>query len=944
MTIVRGSSAMVVVGFVALVPGARWALGQAIDLPTSKQIVRPVPGSPQRLNSLPMSMAVSPDARYVVTVNAGYGTFESNYMQSLAVLDTRTGAVADFPEADTAARAKQTLYSGLAFSRDGRHIYASMGSEADPLGTASGDTGSGVVVYGFSSDAKIARERMMKIPLQQLAPGRKTMLIDGREGDKGVPFPAAIAVVGAAGAEKLLVAGNLSDDVLLMDATTGVIEKRFDLSENDAVPSTYPVALAVSKDETRAFVALWNASEVVELDLKKGTVGRKLALLKPESAVAAGTHPCALEISPDGKTMYVALANRDAVAAVNVGADQFAVKGYFDTRLPQQSYFGAEPEALALSPDGSRLYVANAISDAIAVMDTTKPTAKAAKEGMVEPIGFLPTEWMPMSMSFTGGKLYVATAKGKGTGPNNFPQRQVPGQRARQGTSTYIGTLLYGSLAVLDVKGMEQELPKWTAEVLESNRMKAAEEKIQFSDGRQDHIKHVIYIIKENRTYDQVFGDLKQNGKPVGNGDPSLAMYGADVTPNQHKLALQFGVLDNFYDSGEVSGDGHVWSTAGIGTDYLEKTWEQNYRGGQRTYDFEGVVAQGYPILQKIPDVNEPASGYLWGNMARHGKTYYHFGEYISSTFCDVRKSGSSQEGPMLEGLHCEQTAVKPGDTFPEEWGGGVNKWPWAIPRLAKNVPTKPELVGHYAPESPDFNLRVPDQIRAEVMLKHLTGWIANREAGNDTMPNFIVMRLGNDHTAGTTLGGPTPKSSVADNDLAIGRMVEAVSHSAYWDDTAFFILEDDAQNGADHVDAHRSLALVVSKYSPHAAADGGSFVDSRFYSTVSVIRTMETLLGVPPMNNNDAFSSMISTLFTGAGDQTPYSADITNRENGLIYAANQRTAPGARESSRMDFTHEDHADPQKLNVILWKDAMGDKPVPALLLEKRKKSKKDDDD
>ena len=196
-----------------------------------------------------------------------------------------------------------------------------------------------------------------------------------------------------------------------------------------------------------------------------------------------------------------------------------------------------------------------------------------------------------------------------------------------------------------------------------------------------------------------------------------------------------------------------------------------------------------------------------------------------------------------------------------------MNKWPWAIPLLAKNIPTKPELVGHFAPEAPDFNLRVPDQIRAEVMLKHLKGWIADREAGNDTMPNFIMMRLGNDHTAGTTPGGPTPKSSVADNDLAVGRMVEAVSHSAYWDDTAFFILEDDAQNGADHVDAHRSLALVVSKYSPRAA-DGGAFVDSRFYSTVSVVRTMETLLGVPPMNNNDALSSMISTLFTGAGDQ----------------------------------------------------------------------------
>lgn len=424
-------SALIVVAFGVFAGGCDLALGQAIDLPTSKQIVRPVPGGPQRVNSLPMSMAVSPDGRYVVTVNAGYGTFESKYMQSLAVLDTRTGTVADFPDTDTSARAKQTLYSGLAFSSDGKHLYASMGSEADPLGKANGDTGSGVVVYGFS-DGKIMRERMIKIPLQQLAPGRKTMLIDGKEGDKGIPFPADIRVPKGipedGGLERLLIADNLSDDVLLLDAATGKVETRFDLAENDAVPSTYPVALSVSKDGTRAFVALWNASEVVELDLNKGAVGRKLALLKPESAIAPGTHPCALEISPDGKTMYVALANRDTVAAINVGASQFSVKGYFDTRLPQQTYFGAEPEALALSADGSRLYVANAISDAIAVFDTTRLTAKAAKEGMVEPIGFVPTEWMPMSLGFTGGKLYVATAKGKGTGPNNFPQRQVPGE------------------------------------------------------------------------------------------------------------------------------------------------------------------------------------------------------------------------------------------------------------------------------------------------------------------------------------------------------------------------------------------------------------------------------------------------------------------------------------------------------------------------------------
>lgn len=949
-TLVADLVHLLILGCFALLTAPRTCRAQQtssdrIDLPTSKQLILPVPGDPQNINSLPMSMAVSPDGRYVVTVDAGYGTYESKYMQSLTVYDTRTGALSDFPDNRTPLHAKETLYSGLAFSRDGSHVYASIASLSDPQGKLSGDAGTGVVVYSFH-DGRIKAEKLLKIPLQQLAPGHTTLLIGNKPADKGVPYPAAIAVLGSAGSEKLLVADNLSDDVLLMDAKTGAIEKRFDLAETDAVPSTYPIALAVTADQQRAFVALWNASEVVELDLKNRTVSRKLPLLKPKSPTAAGSHPCALEIAPDGKTMYVALANRDSVAAINIAAGQFSAKGYFDTRLPHQSYFGAEPEALAVSPDGTRLYAADAITDAVAVLDTARLKGRAAKQGMVEPIGFVPTEWMPMSMAFTGGKLYVATAKGKGTGPNNFPQRQADWQKAtgtRPQPSTYIATLLYGSLAVVDPKQAEAELPRWTEEVIDANRMKAAREAVQFAGGTNP-IRHIIYIIKENRTYDQVFGDIEHDGRKVGNGDPSLTMYGSAITPNEHKLALQFGVLDNFFDSGEVSGDGHVWSNAAIGTDYLEKTWQQNYRGSQRPYDFEGVVAEGYPLLQNIPDVNEPQSGYIWGNLARHGKTYYHFAEFISTKFCDTKENANSQQGPLIEGMHCNPSVIRPGAPIPADWGGGVNKWPWAIPLIAKNTPTKPELIGHFAPESPDFNLRVPDQIRVNIFLRHLEQWKKDRAAGHDTMPDFIQLRLPNDHTAGTVPGGPTPRSSVADNDLAVGRAVEAISHSAFWNDTAFFILEDDAQAGADHVDAHRSIALVISKYAPHAKAGEGAFVDSRFYSTVSVVRTMETLLGLPPMNNNDAFASLISTLFTGPGDQPAYDADYSNRDNGLIYTANKLNAVGAAASMKMDFTHADRAPTDKLNLILWQDAKGAQSPPAMLLQKHPKHKDDDDD
>jgi DNA-binding beta-propeller fold protein YncE len=941
---------------------AAWAqqdLTAAVDLPTSKQLLLPVPGDPRRVNSLPMSLAVSPDGRWVVSLNAGYGTSESGYAQSLAVMDAQSGEVLDFPDARVAAGAAQTFFSGLAFSADGTKVYASLASSSDPVGDGGKKTGNGIVVYGFA-DGVLTPQEFLRLPLVKLASGRHTAYLPTGDGTVGVSYPAAIAVVPGA-KERLLVAENLSDTVALMDAKTGKIEHSFDVSESVDVPSTYPIAVAVTKDGRRAFVALWNASEVVELNLASSAIVRRVALLKPKSAIAPGTHPCVLLLDERAGVMYVALSNRDAVAAVAIGtprAPELAVRGYFDTRLPGQSYFGAEPVALAMRADGSRVYAANLGSDAVAVLDPHRLRSMAKAKGMAEPVGFVPTEWMPLALVSSGGKLYVATDKGKGTGPNNLAQRvavDAMGGRVRTGSSSYIATLLYGSLAAIDESAMESGLKASTEIVLESNRMKAAKETIRFAGGKNpglspggSPIKHVIYIIKENRTYDQVLGDLAKDGKPVGNGDPTLAMYGEAVTPNQHALVLQFGVLDNFYDSAEVSGDGHVWSNAGIGTDYLEDTWQQNYRGRQRTYDYEGMVADGYPLLQHIPDVVEPRSGYLWTDMTAHGKTIYHFAEYISSVFCEDKAAkkieANPQQGAMSGGeVVCATPTIRPGEALPVEWGGGKNLWPWAIPRLAGNIATKPELVGHFAPESPDFNLRVPDQIRVSVFLRHLAQWEKDRAAGKDTMPNFIQLRLPDDHTAGTRPGGPSPKSSVADNDLAIGRAVEAISHSAYWDDTAFFILEDDAQNGADHVDAHRSLAIVVSKYAPHPKPGQEAFVDSRFYSTVSVLRTMETLLGVPPMNNNDAFASLISTLFTGPGDQAGFTADVSNRENGLIYTANNETAPGAAESMKMDFKHADRADSDKLNLILWQDAMGSKPAPAMLLVKHPKKKDDDD-
>ncbi|HVT98116.1 MAG TPA: bifunctional YncE family protein/alkaline phosphatase family protein [Acidobacteriaceae bacterium] len=924
------------------------AAAQTIHLSTSKEIVGPVPGSPQPLNSLPMATAWSPDHRYLALVNAGFGTVESNYEQSIAILDTTTGKLTDYPEPRTEVQQPQTYYSGIAFSADGSHLYVSFDSLSEPEGGKPDETGNAIGVYGFAPEASatdvLKPERLIPVPMRELTGGQKQNHGPTDLGeDKAIPAPAGIAVVkGEDGAEKILVADEYSDDVLLLDTASGKLETRFDLSSGPVVPSTYPVAVVASKDGRRAWASLWNGSAVAELDLKSGKVVQQLPLLAPSRPVSPSSHPMAMTLSPDEKMLYVALANRDAVAAVQVSGQTMRLVTLYDTRLPGQAFFGAMPDGVAISDDGATLYAANSGSDAVAVFNLKA----GGKDAHAIPSGFIPTEWYPTAIATQGDHLYVATGKGKGTAPNGAPQPAAPNppanapMRLEGRAHTYIASMLHGSLATIDVNEVKAHLPELTKEVLASNLMNAAQKKIGF-EGGGDKIKHVIYIIKENRTYDQIFGDLG-----AGDDDPSLTMYGEDITPNLHALAKQFGVLDNFYDSGEVSGDGHVWSTAAINSDYNERTWQIAYRGHERPYDFEGVVEDGYPLLENIPDIDEPGSGYLWTDLARSHKSLYHFGEFISTKFCD--DSGEApkdrpmpQAGGTPEGEHyCEHAFIRKGDPIPANYGGGTSEYPWAIPLIYKNVAVKPELVGHFDPEYPDFNLSFPDQLRVNEFLTHFKEWTTDLKAGHDTMPAFVMLRLPNDHTAGTRAGMPTPKASVADNDLAVGRAVDAVSHSAYWDSTAFFVLEDDAQDGADHVDAHRSISLVISKYAPRKEEP---VVDHTFYTTVSTVHTMLTLLGCPPMNNNDAFAPLMAPEFSGAGDQPAFSADYRNRDNGLIYTANAPKAEGAKESAKMDFTREDRADPVKLNVILWKDAMGSKPVPWMLTHPHGVRKDDDD-
>ncbi|HEV2498697.1 MAG TPA: beta-propeller fold lactonase family protein [Terriglobia bacterium] len=902
--------------------------GKTIHLPTSKLLQLPVPGHPQKTNSFPTALALSPDGEYLAILNNGYGTEQSSYDESIAVLDLKNNRLTDYPDARLHQKAHQTYFLGLAFSRDGRRLYASFASLTDPTGRASGDTGNGIAVYSFEG-GKIAPGGFLKIPLQLLHPDQHpTSVSRAVPAGQADPYPAGIAVVNSREGERLLVADNLSDDALLLDSTNGKVLRRFDLSHGRYVPATFPYGVVATRGGRLGFCSLWNDSSVAELNLSTGQVLRRISLLRPARPTAPGSHPSALLLSRDEKFLYVALANADRVAVVRVADGKLVA--LLSTELPGEEYGGTYPNALAQSQDGKLLFAADAGSDDVAVFNTDflGLSNQSSNMRLFKPEGFIPTEWYPTALTVEGGDLLVATGKGEGTTANALSPAEASAEMKRVHRSyTYIATLLHGSVARLNIAQTRRDLPQLSREVEKSNLMGRTLAAFHFAGG-SNPIKHVIYIIKENRTYDQIFGDLKP-----GNGDPAITMYGWDITPNEHKLALQFGVLDNFYVSGEVSGNGHVWSMAAIDSDYTEKTWEIAYRSSERTYDYEGEVLHSVPLAEGIPDVDEPGTGYIWTNVARHGLTHRNYGEFVETHWCGENhaQNASPKMGtPLPAGEACPVDFVRKGQPLPANVGephGSPSPWPWPVPMIARDQATMPELVGHFDPRYADFRLDYPDQLRADEFLNEFEGFVKARKAGHGTeLPQFIILRIPDDHTAGTKPGMPKPEASIADNDLAIGRVADAVSHSPYWNDTAIFILEDDAQDGPDHVDAHRSTALVISKYAQGSRARPA--VVSNFYTTVNMVRTMEVLLGLPPMNNNDARAQVMAPLFAGPGNQPPFSADHRNQKNGLIYETNAPHNPGAKLSAEMDFTHADQDNPAVLNKILWQERKGKLPMP----------------
>lgn len=909
-------STWICVLFVLILALATPLLAQAppatVQLPNGK-LLGAVPGSPRPTNNLPTAIAISPDGRFAVMLHSGYGAYTLNEKQSMSVLNLATNELAEFPDDRLGSEARQTYFIGMAFSVDGKHIYASMASLTDPLGKKKGSTGNGIAVYRFD-DGHITPERFLPLTPRRKIPAGKLR----RAEFKDVTYPAGLSVGMSEGEERLLVASNNSDEAVLLNTRDGKIVYRFDLSTMKRIPGSLPYTAVMTADGKRGYVSLWNASAIAELDLAKGRVMRIIPLRKPASPLAGGSHPTALLLNRDNTRLYVALTNHDEIAVLDTSSGK-AVR-WLSTKLPGQKYGGSDPEYLALSPDEKTLFSANAISDSVGVFDLSGDNPSEETEAS----GFIPTEWYPTVVAVAGNDLLIGSDKGRGSGPNPKAIGKKEDGRTRY---PYGPAMIHGSLARIPLEDIQTNLAAYSKQVEETNAQRGNGDRVPFANG-ENRIHHVIYIIKENRTYDQVFGDLAD-----ANGDASLAMYGEDITPNQHKLARQFGILDNFYDSGEVSGDGHVWSTSGSNSDYNEKTWPIGYRGGEHTYDSEGSLLNGVSAEDGIPDAGEPTGGYLWKDFASHGVTYRHYGEYIVSRWCnETESSGTPTAGPpKAEGEACRRAVIKKGEPLEKNVGdprGGPSPYPWEIPVLAKNVASEVELQGHFDPLYPDFEVSYPDQLRADEFLNEFAQFVSARNAGKETMPQFILLRLPDDHTAGLTKNMPRPAASLADNDLAIGRVVDAVSHSAYWDDTAFLILEDDAQDGPDHVDSHRSLALVISKYAPMpvvASEKAQPFVDHSFYTTVNVVRTIEALLGVPPMNANDSRAAVMAPLFSGTGQQPAFSADYRNRDNGLIYEMNTKDWKAGKN---LDFSHADAVDTSFLNKALWKDRMGNAPMP----------------
>jgi YVTN family beta-propeller protein len=706
----------------------------------------------------------------------------------------------------------------------------------------------------------------------------------------GWPHPAGMAWLSD---DELWVAATRDNCVQLLNVTTGQAEQRVRVG---VAPYT-----VCRPTPDRCYVTNWggdtpkagdaqakSSGSPIRVDPRtrvadQGTVSmlvRRPGKWEQQKTIPVGLHPCGMLPSRRGRFVYVANANSDSVSVIDTGHDEVieTIACRPEGRLP----FGSGSNALALSSDGGSLYVANGTNNCVAVVRLARGSSDGDSEDRPERsrvVGLIPTGWYPGALLLApdGKRLFVANVKGHGS--LHQPRPVAKGRRSHD---------FLGSVSVIDVPD-DAQLAKYTAEVnannrlayslagLENPRPEARPVPLPARHGEPSLIRHVIYVIKENRTYDQVFGDM-----PEGNGDPNLVMFGEEVTPNHHALARQFTLFDNFYCSGVLSADGHSWVNEAYVTDYLEKA----FGGFTRSYPDDGSDPLAYP-----------ATGFLWDNALTHRKTFRNYGEFITITDAYVPKTATWTD-------------------LYRDYRDGTQKVKISV------RPNLKSLEPYTHPGYPWFPLLMPDVYRARIFIEELKAYETKGE-----LPNLVYVTLPCDHTDGTTPGFPTPRAMVADNDRALGQIVDAVSHSKFWKDTAIFVVEDDPQDGFDHVDAHRTVALLISPYTRRR------YVDHTNYNQTGMVKTIELILGLPPMNQLDLSATPMRNCFQTTADSTPYTCRPNkiplDQMNPDLRKLTGRALYWARKSLALNLKEGDKADEDTLNRILWHATRGDAPYPA---------------
>ncbi len=794
----------------------------------TSQLIRAA-GDSLSFGGRPVDLALSPDAKTLYVKN----------MSSLLVVDVARWSLLqqlDFP-------ASGASMHGITVSGDGSHVYV---------------TGSNNELYeaAVATHGTVSWSRTLSLP------------------GNSVPCGVALSRDGT----KAFVCLSRNNTLAVVNLQTGALIRQISVG-------VAPFDVLLSTNGNVAYVSDWGGRRSIAGDVTANSAGTQvvvdsrgigasgvvsfvdLVANTQTSQILTGLHPADLELSTDGLTLYVANANSDTVTVINTlsATVRESILVRPDPALP----FGSAPNALALSRDGSKLFVANAGNNAIAVVEL--PNARHTNS-LVE--GFIPTDWFPGGVVTDRNHVFVANVKGLGS-------RNAPPTNHVWEITQYLG-----SANRIPIPSRET-LSKYTAWVHEDSRvpqmlrtMEAAQSgqtpvPVPKRTGEPSVFKHVIYVVKENKTYDQIFGDL-----PQGNSEPSLCVFGRKVSPNHHALAEQYVLLDNFYCNGVLSVDGHSWVTEANVTDHLEKS----FGGFVRSYTF-GDDALTYS-----------SSGFIWNNVLLHGLSFRNYGEFDYAS----PVPGNASWLTIYQDFTNHTGQIK----------------------YAQNIGVAP-LRPYSSTNCPGWNLGIPDVVRADAFIKELK---ADETSG--FWPTFQILYLPNDHTIGTSPGYPTPRAQVADNDLALGQVVEAITKSRFGSNTCIFVIEDDPQSGYDHVDGHRSLCLVISPYIKRG------MVISQFYNQTGVIHTMERILGIPPMNQMDALSPLMTDCFTNVPNFQPYTALTNNvplaEMNPGTASLSRKERYWANKSLKLDFTQPDHADDDTLNKIVWHSVKGmDAKYPA---------------